>query len=48
MAAASHTGPGKAQHRTSAVAVVQTSPSADITAVARAIHFVLVSDSSAY
>ena len=48
MAAASHTGPGKAQQRTSAVAVVQTSPSADITAVARAIHFVLVSDSSAY
>ena len=48
MAVASHTGPGKAQQRTSAVAVVQTSPSADITAVARAIHFALVSDSSAY
>ena len=48
MAAASHTGPGKAQQRTSAVAVAQTSPSAGITAVARAIHFDLVSDSSAY
>ena len=48
MAAASRTGPGKAQLRTSAVAVAQTSPSASITAVARAIHFVLVSDSSAY
>ena len=48
MAAASHTGPGKAQQRTSAVAVAQTSPSVGITTVARAIHFVLVSDSSAY